>query len=180
MKLIVGLGNPGKEYEKTYHNIGFLTLDALCAALGGKWNKKYGNAIVCEVKVGQEKIILAKPQTFMNLSGQSVVQIKNKFKIDTKDILVILDDVDLPKGSIRFRQSGSAGTHNGLKNIVQLLGTQDFARLRIGIDKPQSNMDLADYVLSKINDNHMQIVQQSILEAVDFILYNFIGAHSAN
>lgn len=177
--LIVGLGNPDKKYENTYHNIGFLTIDALCASLGGTWNKKYANAIVSEVKVNGQKVILAKPQTYMNLSGESVAQIKSKFKIENENILIILDDIDLPKGQMRFRQTGSAGTHNGLRNIVQMLSSTSFPRLRIGIGK-HPTMDLADYVLSKIDEQDMAIFQETILKAVDFINNDFLGANSAN
>jgi len=173
MILIVGLGNPDKKYDKTYHNIGFLTIDALNNSLGGVWNKKYGNAVVSEVRLGNEKVILAKPQTYMNLSGESVLAIKNKFKIENENILVLLDDVDLPIGKMRYRNSGSAGTHNGLKNIVSLLSSTDFSRLRIGIGKDE-NMDLADYVLSKINDENMVVLQQVILQAVDYIENQFL------
>lgn len=168
MILIVGLGNPEKKYDNTYHNIGFLTIDALNSAMGGKWNKKYGKAVVSEVRFMGEKIILAKPQTYMNLSGESVLAIKNKFKIENENILIVLDDVDLPVGKLRYRQNGSAGTHNGLKSIVQMLSSTDFPRLRIGIGNDEK-MDLADYVLSKITNENMQTLQQAILQAVDFI-----------
>lgn len=173
MILIVGLGNPDKKYENTYHNIGFLTIDALNVALGGAWNKKYGNAVVSEVRFEDEKIILAKPQTYMNLSGESVLAIKNKFKIENENILILLDDVDLPVGKMRFRASGSAGTHNGLKSIVNLLSSTEFPRLRIGIGKNE-NMDLADYVLSKINSENMSVLQEVILQAVDYIENQFL------
>lgn len=173
MILIVGLGNPDKKYDNTYHNIGFLTIDALNTSLGGVWNKKYGNAIVSEVRFNNEKIILAKPQTYMNLSGESVLAIKNKLKIENENILILLDDVDLPIGKMRFRVSGSAGTHNGLKSIVSLLSSTDFARLRIGIGNDEK-MDLADYVLSKISSENMTVLQQVILQAVDYIENQFL------
>ncbi|MGI5841744.1 MAG: aminoacyl-tRNA hydrolase [Christensenellales bacterium] len=174
MILIVGLGNPGKQYEKTYHNIGFLTLDALAKALGGEFTKSYGDASVCEVFYAGTKIILAKPQTYMNLSGRSVLNIKNKFKIENENILVVLDDIDLPVGKTRFRKEGSAGTHNGLRDITQCLGTTTFNRMRIGIGRDE-RMPLDAYVLSKISDENMPLIQKAILESVDYIIDNFLN-----
>lgn len=173
MILIVGLGNPDKKYEKTYHNIGFLSLDAINAALGGSFSKSYGKSLISEVFYMGEKIILAKPKTYMNLSGEAVVAIKNKFKIDNQDILIILDDIDLPVGKTRYRNSGSAGTHNGLKSIISLVGDNNIPRLRIGIGN-NKNMELADYVLSQIKDEDMPALQDSILQAADFVLHEFI------
>jgi peptidyl-tRNA hydrolase, PTH1 family len=173
MILIVGLGNPDKKYHKTYHNIGFLCVDALCAALGGTFSKKIGNAIVAEVFYMGQKLLLAKPQTYMNLSGESVLKIKSKFKIENENILILLDDIDLEVGKIRYRKEGSGGTHNGLKNIVQLLGTQSVPRLRIGIGN-DTRMDLADYVLSNINDQNWTVLQDSILQAVDFVITDWL------
>ena len=173
MKLIVGLGNPDKKYDNTYHNIGFLCIDSLAAALGASFNKKYANASVSELHYNGEKIILAKPQTYMNLSGESVIALKNKFKIEDEDILILLDDIDLPVGKMRFRTSGSAGTHNGLRNIVQMLSSTSFPRLRIGIGKDEK-MELADYVLSKINTDNWNILQDTILQAVDLITTQFL------
>jgi PTH1 family peptidyl-tRNA hydrolase len=168
MKMIVGLGNPGKQYEKTYHNIGFIVMDALNKYLGGKWKKKE-NSIVSEVFFAGQKILLVKPQTFMNLSGEAVLKLTNKFKIDLQDALIVLDDIDLPVGTLRFKQSGSGGTHNGLKNILLLLKTNDVPRLRIGISKNE-NMDLADFVLSKITKQDNVILQEAVLKSVDFIV----------
>lgn len=165
MKLIVGLGNPDKKYEKTYHNVGFLCVDALCVGLGLKFSKKYGKALVAEGNYNGEKVILAKPQTYMNLSGESVLAIKNKFKLENKDILIVLDDIDLPLGEVRFRENGSAGTHNGLRNIVALVGT-DVARIRLGIGR-DDNMDLADFVLSKIKEEDYKQIQDAIITTTD-------------
>lgn len=173
MILIIGLGNFEKKYDNTYHNIGFMAIDALIAHLGGKWNKKYCQAVICETNFNGQKVILAKPQTYMNLSGESVLQLKNKFKVENQDILIILDDIDLPKGSVRFRKSGSAGTHNGLRNIINLLGSKDVARIRIGIGNDKS-MDLADYVLSKIKKEDNMQIQNAILQAIDIITKQFL------
>lgn len=174
MKLIVGLGNPDKKYEKTYHNIGFLCVDALAASLGLSFSKKYGNAKIAEGHYNGEKIILAKPQTYMNLSGESVLKIKNKFKLEDENILTILDDIDLPVGVVRYRQSGSAGTHNGLRNIIKLLGTNEIPRLRIGIGRNEK-MDLADFVLSKISSEDNVYLQDAIVLGVDKITDEFLG-----
>ena len=174
MILIVGLGNPGAKYEKTYHNIGFLVLDKIAQELGEKFGKKAGNALVCETKIDGQKVIFAKPQTYMNLSGESVLQLKNKFKIENENMLIILDDIDLPKGDTRFRTSGSAGTHNGLRNIVSLLGDNNVPRFRIGIGKDE-RMDLADYVLSSIKKEDEQIFDDAIEKAKNFVLKEFIA-----
>lgn len=174
MKVIVGLGNPGKQYEKTYHNIGFLTLDALAKTLGGSFSKKIGKSVVSEVFYLGQKVLLVKPQTFMNLSGEAVLAIKNKFKVQDKDFLVLLDDIDLPVGKLRFRLEGSAGTHNGLKNILLLLKNHQIPRLRIGIGN-DDRMDLADFVLSKIKTEDELLLQKAILEAVDFVIENFLN-----
>lgn len=174
MKVIVGLGNPGKEYEKTYHNIGFLTLDAAASALGAKFSKKMANSLVAEVFYLGQKVLLVKPQTYMNLSGQAVLAIKSKFKLEDKDFLVVLDDIDLPVGKVRFRQEGSAGTHNGLRSIINLLKSNQIPRLRIGIGKDE-RMDLADFVLSKIKNDDMKLLEQATIEAVDFIVEDFLN-----
>lgn len=144
MIVIVGLGNPEKKYEGTYHNIGFEVVDAFAQAHGIEINKKKFKALVGEGLVGGEKVLLAKPLTYMNLSGESVVMLREKFK-DAR-ILVVVDDIDLPKGEVRYRERGSAGTHNGLRSIVSFIG-QDFERIKVGIGRDIS-VDLADYVLS--------------------------------
>ncbi len=165
MIIIVGLGNPGKEYENTYHNMGFLAIDRLSKFFDIKISKtglksKYG-----EGNFAGQKIILVKPQTYMNNSGESVVLWKNKFK--DADILVLVDDIDLPRGTVRYRERGSAGTHNGLRSIVSYIG-QEFERVKIGIGREEG--DLANYVLSKIDpsfveesmDKMVEIVQQRV------------------
>ena len=151
-KLLVGLGNIGKEYEKTVHNLGFMVLDEVAASLGVSIKKNICNSFVGEVNFKGEKIVFAKPTTYMNNSGIAVKSLVKKFDIDiSKDLLIINDDIDLPQGVVRLREKGSAGTHNGLKSIVRELGSADFPRLKIGAGAPPSEfMDLADYVLSKI------------------------------
>lgn len=162
MNIVVGLGNPDSKYENTYHNIGFAVVDALAKKLGLVFDKKKFKALVAEGNFNGEKLLIVKPQTYMNLSGESLVMLKEKFK-DAR-FLVVVDDIDLPKGNIRYRERGSAGTHNGLRSIVSYIG-QDFERLKIGIGRDIS-MDLADYVLSNYDKN---IFEPLIAKAVEEI-----------
>ena len=167
MILIVGLGNPGKEYDNTYHNMGFKTIEELSIRNGFLLNKSKCKSLIYEGQVLGQKVVVAEPQTYMNLSGEAVVELNSKYKPDK--IFIIYDDIDLPLGSFRFRETGSAGTHNGMRNIVKLLGTQDIARIRIGI-KPETEIyDLADYVLSKCKGEYLEKVESAIDEAVDFL-----------
>lgn len=149
MNIVVGLGNPDDKYKNTYHNIGFDVVDALAKKLGISFDKNKFKALVGEGSLNGEKLLIVKPQTYMNLSGESVVMLKNKFK-DAR-ILAVVDDIDLPKGNIRYREHGSAGTHNGLRSIVSYIG-EDFERIKVGIGR-DITMDLADYVLSKYDKN---------------------------
>lgn len=164
MKLIVGLGNPGAEYAHTRHNIGFMVIDALAQALGVSVDKNQHKALVTQVHIGTEKVILAKPQTFMNLSGQAVVALANWYKLLPEEILVITDDMDLPPGRLRIRKNGSAGGQNGLKNIIQLLGTQDFPRMRVGIGR--SAHGAVNHVLGKITESEAEQLGSAIDQAV--------------
>ena len=168
MLLIVGLGNYGREYVNTPHNMGFLTVESLAKRLNIEFGKTKCKALVAEGMVNGEKILLAKPQTYMNLSGESLREFVTKFKIPLEKILVISDDIDLPIGAMRYKEHGSGGTHNGLKNCVQELGTENFARIRIGVGKPEF-MDLADYVLTPIASEKLKILNQTIEQAVDKI-----------
>lgn len=167
MIIIVGLGNPGKEYEKTYHNMGFMAIDRLSKLFDINLTKKGQKSEYGEGFYDGEKIILVKPQTYMNNSGASVVMWKNKFK-DAK-IIVLVDDIDLPRGTVRFREHGSAGTHNGLRSIVSYIG-QAFERVKIGIGREAG--DLADYVLSKIDpsfvEESMDKMTQIVLERIKY------------
>ena len=173
MKIIFGLGNPESQFNNTPHNVGFATVDKLCKELGGTFKKKKMDALISENLVNSEKVILAKPTTYMNNSGESVKKFIKKFKIPLKNVLIILDDIDLKAGNVRFREHGSAGTHNGLRNIVDMLGTQEFARLRVGVDKPDENVDLADFVLTKMSEEKQKLVNQgidlAIQKALEFI-----------
>lgn len=156
MKLIVGLGNPGKRYEKTRHNIGFQVIDRLSEKWGipcrqTKFKGLYGTGVWRGVKV-----ILLKPLTYMNLSGESVRQFVDYFKIAPEDIIVIYDDLDLPVGKIRLRQKGSSGGHNGMKSLIEHLGTQEFNRIRVGIGRPHGRTSVIDYVLSDFTEEEQE------------------------
>ena len=149
-KLIVGLGNIGKEYENTNHNMGFMVLDKVLSRFGVNLKKNMCSSLVCEFNYNGEKIVLAKPTTYMNASGIAVKSLVKKFNIDiTKDLFIISDDIDLPVSKIRVRLKGSAGTHNGLRSIVKELQSDCFPRVRIGVGKPHENEELYDFVLAK-------------------------------
>ncbi len=152
MKLIVGLGNPGKEYEKTFHNMGFRALDALAERMGKSIKKAECQALTCTFSRNSEKVVFAKPMTFMNLSGQAVKSLMQKYGAKPEDLVVLYDDIDIPRFSLRARASGSAGSHNGMKSIVSLIGSQNFKRIRIGIGK-ENVFNLADYVLSSVKES---------------------------
>lgn len=161
MIIVVGLGNPEKKYSGTYHNIGFEVVDALAKKLNISIDKPKFKALIGEGSFEGEKVLIAKPQTYMNLSGESVVLLKEKYK-DSR-ILVVVDDIDLPQGNLRYRERGSAGTHNGLRSIVSYIG-QEFERLKIGVGRDIS-MDLADYVLSKFdNEKFAPIIEKAVEE----------------
>ena len=153
MILVVGLGNPGAKYKNTYHNVGFEVVDALAAKLGGKFSKDACDSKIAECK--KAGVVIAKPQTYMNLSGESVKKLVRAYDIDeATELIVCYDDVDLPIGRLRLREDGSAGTHNGMRNIVQELNTQSFLRLRVGTKTPElasGQIALIDFVLSKID-----------------------------
>lgn len=149
MKAIFGLGNPGDKYLKSRHNVGFLFLDYLVSKFGGSdfLEKSKLKSLISEIEVGGEKVILVKPTTFMNLSGESVVSVANFFKIDMEDICICYDDIDLPYGSVRYRGKGSAGTHNGMRSVIELTGATDIPRLRFGIEVEGRFMDIRSFVL---------------------------------
>ena len=148
MHIIVGLGNPGREYARTRHNVGFDVIDVLSEKLGIAVSKNAMNGVIGEGFVGGEKVILVKPQTYMNLSGQCVAQLVSWYKPEMDRIMLVYDDIDLPLGKLRLRKSGSAGTHNGMRSVIGLLGREDFPRLRVGVGKKPEGWELADWVLS--------------------------------
>ena len=152
MYLVVGLGNPEKKYFNTFHNMGFMVVDRLAEKLGASFDKGECCSVTAHTRVGNEKVIIAKPVTYMNLSGKAVQELTHKYKIEKGKLVVVYDDVDIPQGTLRIRKDGSAGTHNGMRNIVQLLGCEDFARVRVGIHK-DTPMPLVDFVLSQLTDD---------------------------
>lgn len=167
-KLIVGLGNPGENYEKNRHNVGFMAVSELRKALEFekfKEEKKF-NAEITQGILGTEKIILAKPLTFMNNSGTAVQKIANFYKIEPKDIVIIFDDIDLPLGSTRIRAKGSAGTHNGMKSVIQKLGTEEFPRIRIGTESrgltAHEKQDTSSFVLADFSAEEEKVIQKNI------------------
>ncbi len=160
MKLIVGLGNPGRDYEKTRHNTGFMVLDEVAKQLNVDVNTKKFKALIGTTKVKGETVILMKPQTYMNLSGEAVGECVRFYNLPISDVLVLVDDLDLPVGKLRLREKGSSGGQNGLKNINAHLGTQEFKRIRIGIGKDPL-MLTADYVLSKFRKEEKQAFEEA-------------------
>ncbi len=171
VKLIVGLGNPGKQYETTKHNIGFLVLDALAANLGLSFNKTKFKSIYAEGNIGTEKVILVKPQTFMNLSGESVRPWMDYFDLTEEDVVIIYDDMDLPVGKIRLRIQGGHGGHNGVKSLIQHMGTKNFNRIRVGVGRPFPSQDVVSHVLSPFSKDTVDDMKSSIHESVDAIKY---------
>ncbi len=162
MYIIVGLGNPGKKYEDTRHNIGFKTIDALADKLNIKVNKIKFKGLVGEGRIAGEKVILLKPHTFMNNSGESVVEILNFYKLKPENLLVVVDDIDIEFAQLKIKKNGSAGTHNGLKSIVNLIGSKDFARFKIGVGKKHPNEDLASFVLSNFPSRDKKHIEDAV------------------
>jgi PTH1 family peptidyl-tRNA hydrolase len=167
VKVIVGLGNPGGRYEDTRHNIGFMVIDEIARRLKIDLNKQKFNSNYNLSTVGDEKVVLLKPLTYMNLSGEAVQPFLNFYKADIDDLLVIYDDLDLPVGKLRLRTKGSAGGHNGIKSIIQNLGTQEYKRLRIGVGRPPSYMGIPDYVLQPFQQDELEGINAAITKAAD-------------
>lgn len=172
MYLIVGLGNPEKKYFNTPHNMGFAAADRLADKLGAEFIKGECKAVTAHAKVNGIKAIIAKPVTYMNLSGEAVVELCRKYKVEKGNLIIVYDDTDIPMGKLRIRAQGSAGSHNGMKNIVQLLGTEDFPRVRIGIGK-DTPMARIDYVLSQITDEDKALLDP-VLDSAAAALYEFV------
>ena len=170
MYLIAGLGNPGKQYEATRHNMGFDTIDCLVETHnvpqgGVKFNAMYGKGII-----GGEKAILMKPLSYMNLSGGPIQEMSSYFKIDPEtELIVIYDDIDLEPGQLRVRKQGSAGGHNGIKDIIRRLGTEKFIRIRVGVGAKPKGWDLADFVLGHFSDSDRKLVDEGIRDAADAV-----------
>ncbi len=185
MKIIVGLGNPGGKYEMTKHNMGFLAIDSLLNSLGLDAKKIKFKSLYAETIIGSEKVILVKPQTFMNLSGDSVRDWVNFYKLEKEDLLIVYDDVDLDFGKIRLRKQGSAGTHNGMRDIIYKLGFDDFSRLRLGIgrnkDIPIVNEVLSTFQkdeieeLKKLFKRTNEVIESFITEGPDMTMSRYNG-----
>lgn len=162
--VIAGLGNPGQKYENTYHNLGFMVIDAMVKKTNLKKSQKECQAEVYTIFKGDAKVILAKPQTFMNLSGDSIKELSGKYLNNLDNLIIVYDDIDIPEGTLRVRESGSAGTHNGMKSIVEKLGCKNFKRVRVGFGG-ETDIPLISKVLSKLNSKK----DRAVLEAVDKI-----------
>jgi PTH1 family peptidyl-tRNA hydrolase len=172
MKLIVGLGNPGREYERTRHNVGFMVLDRLAEQHATRFNQKRAHSKVARVHLDGQEVMLAKPQTYMNLSGRAVQGLLAGHGIRPSQLLVVYDDFDLPLGTLRLRVRGSAGTHNGMRSIIECLGTEDFARLRLGIG-PAEGLSARDYVLADFDEQTwkvFELARERAVEAIDIFL----------
>lgn len=167
--LIVGLGNPGREYRENRHNIGFMLIDRLSVRLDARLRRMQSKAILGSVTYNANKIILAKPQTFMNLSGQAIQGLVRFYKIPLRNLLVAHDDLDLPFDTLRLRPGGGAGGQKGIKSTIQHLGTQDFPRLRLGIGRPPGRMDAAAYVLQDFASGDQQVLSETLDRAADAV-----------
>lgn len=167
MYIIAGLGNPTREYEKTRHNVGFEAIDILADKLGIKVTERKHRAFCGTGRIGYEKVLLAKPHTFMNLSGESIGAMADFYKVEPDHIIIICDDINLEEGRLRIRTKGSAGGHNGLKNIISHLGTQEFLRIRVGVGEKPKEMDLADYVLGRFPREQEEIMAQAYNDAAE-------------
>ena len=169
MKLIVGLGNPGDKYQGTRHNVGFDVIDALARQEGLKLTDQKFRSDYTIWRVGDEKVLLVKPYTFMNLSGEAVLPLMSYYNISPDELVVVYDDLDLEPGKLRLRQSGSAGGHNGVKSIIEMLGTQDFKRVKIGIGRPQYGHKVVDHVLQRFDTDDRPLIEQKIDQTTDLL-----------
>ncbi len=168
MVLIAGLGNPGLKYEKTRHNTGYTVIDELSGRHGIHVDTEKFHALIGKGQIGAEKVVLIKPITFMNLSGESLREVISFYKPDLKsELIVVYDDIDLEVGRLRIRKSGSAGGHNGMKNIIKELGTQEFIRIRIGIGAKPHQWDLVDWVLGRFSEDEQTVMRDAVMRAAD-------------
>ena len=170
MYLIVGLGNPEEDYANTRHNMGFDVINELSKKYKIDVKKSKYNALYGIGEINSKKVILVKPQTYMNLSGESIIKFKKYYKISNNSIIVIYDDIDLNLGEIRIKAKGGAGTHNGMKSVVENLNTDEFSRVRIGIGSPNNKDDIINYVIGKIPNNERVILDESIIKARDGVI----------
>ncbi len=169
MKLIVGLGNPGFEYQLTPHNLGFLAVDRLAELCGVETSHREAQALTAATEIERTEVVLAKPQTYMNLSGMAVARLLDRYGLGPSDLLVLVDDADLPFGMLRIRQRGSAGSHNGLKSIIGALQSDEFGRVRMGVQPPGGVEDLASYVLGRFRRSDLETVAEVLDQAADAV-----------
>lgn len=167
MKVLVGLGNPGRQYEETRHNIGFMVIDELADRWNIPLSQSKFKGIFGQGVVNGEKVLLVKPLTYMNLSGETVRPLLDFYKLDIEDLVVIYDDLDLPVGKLRLRQKGSAGGHNGIKSLIQHLQTQNFNRIRMGIDRPTNGQSISDYVLGRFSEEERPDIDSTVKKAAE-------------
>lgn len=167
--LIAGLGNPGREYRNNRHNVGFMMVNRFADELQLEFRRRQFNALVTKGRMDQAKVILAKPQAYMNLSGRSISTLKRYYRVSPLHLLIIYDDLDIPLGTTRFRPSGGSGGHRGMKSIIQHLGTQDFPRLRIGIGRPPGKRDPSNHVLSDFTKDEQALLDLTLQRGVDCI-----------
>lgn len=170
MYLIVGLGNPEEDYSNTRHNMGFDTINKLAKQYEIEITKKKFKGLYGIGMIEGEKAILLKPQTFMNLSGESVIEVINYYKIEKDKIIIIYDDIDTKKGTIKLRKTGGPGTHNGMKSVVQHIKTRDFARVKVGIGAPENKSDLIEYVIGAVSEEDLQILDKTTTLAKDAVV----------
>ena len=170
MYLIVGLGNPESEYDNTRHNMGFKVIDKIAKDCDIKISQSKFKGLYTTHQMAGEKIIFLKPQTYMNASGESVIQYRNFYKIPDNNIIIVYDDIDLDPGTIRIRKAGGPGTHNGMKSVVESLGTEQFTRVRVGIGKPEYKDDLINYVIGAINEEDKKLLEHGINEAAKAVI----------
>lgn len=168
MKIIVGLGNPGKEYRNTRHNIGYMVLEEIARRYPIEKQESKFDAVIGQIRINGEKILLVKPLTYMNLSGQSVQPLIHWHKLDIQDMMVIYDDMDLPLGTIRMRASGGSGGHKGIKSIIDRMATSEFARTRIGIGRP-ADREAAEWVLGRFSPAEKEQIEQTVKRAADAV-----------
>ncbi len=169
MKIVIGLGNPGKKYERTRHNIGFMTADELARRAGASLSQEKHHALVGRARIGNEAVVLAKPQTFMNDSGRSAAAIARDAYAAVEDLIVVHDELDLPLGTVRVKSGGGHGGHNGLRSLIGNLGSSDFVRVRVGIGRPPAGMNAADYVLSIFGAEERETAGDAVSRAADAV-----------
>ena len=169
IKLVVGLGNPGREYERTRHNVGWWVIDELSERFGFSLNREKFKGLYGETRVNDRKVIFLKPLTYMNRSGESVSQFVRFFKLKPSEVLLIYDDLDLPLGKVRFRDKGSSAGHRGVQSVIEAIGTQEIPRIKIGIGRPATKEEVVDYVLSPFSEEELPQIEEAVKRAADCV-----------